>query len=148
MPNIAGLARTCEIFNASKLIIHDKKVLEDPNFVSIAVTSHLWMPIDEVRERDVAKYLLDKKKEGYTVLALEQTANSISLEHFKFPKKICILLGKEKEGIPIDFIQIVDKCIQIPQFGMIRSLNVHVSGAILLWSYVRDQCLEIEEVQD
>ena len=30
----------------------------------------------------------------------------------------------------------LDLCIEIPQYGVIRSLNVHVSGSILLWEYI------------
>lgn len=30
----------------------------------------------------------------------------------------------------------LDLCIEIPQYGIIRSLNVHVSGSILLWEYI------------
>lgn len=48
-----------------------------------------------------------------------------------------LLLGKEKEGIPVQFLHTVDQCIEIPQFGIIRSLNVHVSGAIAIWEFTR-----------
>jgi tRNA guanosine-2'-O-methyltransferase len=50
-----------------------------------------------------------------------------------------LLLGDEKEGIPFELLQILDQCIEIPQFGIIRSLNVHVSGAITLWEYTKQQ---------
>ena len=43
----------------------------------------------------------------------------------------------EKEGIPADIIQLLDVCVEIPQQGVIRSLNVHVSGALLVWEYTR-----------
>jgi tRNA G18 (ribose-2'-O)-methylase SpoU len=50
-----------------------------------------------------------------------------------------LVLGREKEGIPVDIIHILDACVEIPQFGVVRSLNVHVSGAIALWEYTRQQ---------
>lgn len=50
-----------------------------------------------------------------------------------------LVLGREKEGIPVDIIHMLDACIEIPQLGVIRSLNVHVSGAIALWEYTRQQ---------
>ena len=31
----------------------------------------------------------------------------------------------------------LEDCVEIPQFGIVRSLNVHVSGSILLWEYTR-----------
>ena len=58
---------------------------------------------------------------------------------FKFEEKSVIVLGNEKEGIPQDIINLIDNCVIIPQYGNIRSLNVHVSAAIMLWQCV--QCL-------
>lgn len=48
-----------------------------------------------------------------------------------------IFFRNEKEGIPPDLLQQLDVCVEIPQQGIIRSLNVHVSGALLLWEYSR-----------
>jgi len=41
----------------------------------------------------------------------------------------------EKTGIPLEFLQVLDVCVEIPQCGLIRSLNVHVTGAIFVWEY-------------
>jgi tRNA guanosine-2'-O-methyltransferase len=74
------------------------------------------------------------------VVGLEQTSSSVSLANFAFPDQpIVLLLGKEKEGIPVEFLQAVDQCIEIPQLGIIRSLNVHVSGAIAIWEQTRQR---------
>ena len=42
-------------------------------------------------------------------------------------------------GIPVELIQLLDDCVEIPQQGIIRSLNVHVSGAIMIWEYCRQK---------
>lgn len=47
----------------------------------------------------------------------------------------------EREGIPANLIQQLDVCVEIPQQGIIRSLNVHVSGALLIWEYTRQLLL-------
>ena len=50
--------------------------------------------------------------------------------------------SNEKEGIPVDLIGLLDVCVEIPQQGVIRSLNVHVSGALLIWEYRRQQLVK------
>ena len=50
-----------------------------------------------------------------------------------------IVFRNEREGIPVELIQLLDVCVEIPQQGLIRSLNVHVSGALLIWEYTRQQ---------
>ena len=88
-------------------------------------------------KQDLLAWLNEQKKAGYTIVGIEQTSSSQSLSELKFPKKTVLLLGKEKEGIPVQFLQVVDVCVEIPQLGLIRSLNVHVSGAISIWEYTK-----------
>ena len=67
----------------------------------------------------------------------------MSLSEFQYPDRpVVLLLGKEKEGIPVEFLQAVDQCVEIPQLGIIRSLNVHVSGAIAIWEHTRQRLAE------
>ena len=83
------------------------------------------------------KWLKEKKNEGYTIVGIEQTSSSTSLSHYKFASKTVLLLGQEKEGIPVEYLQFVDTCLEVPQLGVIRSLNVHVTGAITIWEYTK-----------
>lgn len=137
LPNLAGLCRTCEIFNASQLVVPTLKIKEDIGFTSISVSSERWMPMIEVAEPDVAAFLKSKKDEGYTLCGLEQTTTSATLGEYEFPEKCVLLLGKERQGVPADLLQMLDVTIEIPQYGITRSLNVHVSGAICIYEYTK-----------
>nr|ABF93471.1 RNA methyltransferase, TrmH family protein, expressed [Oryza sativa Japonica Group] len=139
IPNLAGLTRTCEIFKAVGLAVADKSIIEDKQFRLISVTAEKWLPMMEVPVNSVKVFLEKKRLEGYSVIGLEQTANSKPLDHFSFPSKTVLVLGREKEGIPVDIIHVLDACVEIPQLGIVRSLNVHVSGAIAVWEYTRQQ---------
>ena len=69
---------------------------------------------------------------------LEQTDNSMDLgESTELPSKCVLLLGREKEGIPVELLQEIDCCVEIPQYGVIRSLNVHVSAALAIWEITK-----------
>lgn len=93
-------------------------------------------------------------------MGVEQTANSKCLTEYSFPRRSVLLLGypphsdlvhmlliieflhllvcrNEREGIPAEFLPLLDECVEIPQLGIIRSLNVHVSGALLVWEYTQ-----------
>ncbi|CEJ01490.1 hypothetical protein RMCBS344292_15515 [Rhizopus microsporus] len=137
LPNLAGLCRTCEIFNASLLVVPTLKIKEDIGFTSVSVASERWMPMTEVPESEVAKFLKEKREEGYTICGLEQTTTSATLGEYMFPEKCVLLLGKEKQGVPADLLQMLDVTIEIPQYGITRSLNVHVSGAICIYEYTK-----------
>ena len=115
-------------------------------------TSVLYLKINY--EQGLLLWLLEKKTEGFWIVGLEQTSSSIPLHQIDIPNfvaannKTVLLLGKEKEGIPVQYLQAVDTCVEIPQFGMIRSLNVHVSGAITIWELTRRTRLMQTEKQE
>ncbi|KAG5462097.1 MAG: LOW QUALITY PROTEIN: hypothetical protein BJ554DRAFT_5607 [Olpidium bornovanus] len=79
----------------------------------------------QVPEKDLETYLMSKKDENYTIIGLEQTTNSMRLSDYRFPSK-----SRERDGIPPHLLQLVDQTLEIPQYGVTRSLNVHVSGAL------------------
>lgn len=133
IPNLAGLSRTCEIFGATSLVLPSLAVRTDPNFQNISMTSEHWLETEECRPSDLIAFLGRKRMEDYRIVAIEQSSQSHSLLHYEFPSKCCLVLGNENHGVPAEILHLVDDCIEIPQFGIIRSLNVHVSGSVVLW---------------
>lgn len=143
IPNLAGLSRSCEILGATSLIIPDPAVKEDPQFRAISMTSDKWLQIDAVPPVALIAWLEARRKDGFRILAVEQTAASVPLQSYTFPERFVLVLGNESAGIPPEVLHVVDDCIEIPQNGMIRSLNVHVCGSMVLWEsrrqlYVRN----------
>jgi hypothetical protein len=51
------------------------------------------MNFEEVKEIEIPNYILKMKKLGYSIIGVEQTEYSISIENFNFPEKIILLLG-------------------------------------------------------
>lgn len=58
-------------------------------------------------------------------------------QDFAWPEKTVLVLGREKEGIPAHLLARLQATVEIPQLGLIRSLNVHVSGAIAAYEFTR-----------
>ncbi|KAK2896992.1 hypothetical protein Q8A67_011480 [Cirrhinus molitorella] len=135
--NLGGLCRTCEIFGAKALVLDSLRHINDKQFQALSVSSELWLPMLEVKPAELSDFLQLKKREGYWVIGVEQTSNSQSLQDYMFPERSLLLLGNEREGIPANLLQLVDVCVEIPQHGVTRSLNVHVSAALLVWEYTR-----------
>ncbi|XP_018009244.1 uncharacterized protein LOC108666825 [Hyalella azteca] len=135
--NLGGLCRTCEVMGAKLLTLPSLALLRDQAFVGLSLSAHNWIPLVEVKTNDVKTYLRDQKLAGYTIIAVEQTAHSVSLANFSFPARSLLLLGNEREGLPCSLLQEVDACIEIPQFGVTRSLNAHVAGSLCLWQYAQ-----------
>jgi tRNA G18 (ribose-2'-O)-methylase SpoU len=79
------------------------------------------------------------KESGYSIIAIEQVDNSISLLDYDFRKhlKTALIFGNEIKGISDEILPHLDECIEIPQFGTKHSLNVSVSAGIVLWQFLQ-----------
>ena len=132
MPNLGGLARTCEIFGVGKLVLPSPDVAKDATFQALAVTADEWVPLDFCPPERTAELLLRLRSEGYTIAALEQSSESVVLGSKPLPARTALLIGNERNGVAPELLAMVDVIIEIEQYGMIRSLNAHVSSSILI----------------
>lgn len=75
------------------------------------------------------------KNDGFRVLAIEQAEGSTSLPNLKLQpnQKYAVVLGNEVKGVQQSVVDACDGCIEIPQFGTKHSLNVSVTGGIIIW---------------
>ncbi len=81
------------------------------------------------------------QQNGYTVFAIEQADESISLEQFDVAayNKIAVVFGNEVEGVQTEVINACNGCIEIPQLGTKHSLNVATAAGVILWKLVEHQ---------
>jgi tRNA G18 (ribose-2'-O)-methylase SpoU len=79
------------------------------------------------------------KSNGYTVLAIEQAAGSTLLPdlHLEKSLKYAVVFGNEVKGVQQSVVDMCDGCIEIPQFGTKHSLNVSVTGGIIIWEFFK-----------
>ena len=79
------------------------------------------------------------RSEGYTIISVEQTVNSVSLEKFSpefdKDKKYALIFGNEVDGVDQRVVDASDMTLEIPQFGTKHSLNVSVSVGVILWHF-------------
>ena len=73
--------------------------------------------------------------EGYTVYAVEQAHDSVTLEEVaeKVEPKIAVVLGHEVFGVQQEVIDNCSQCIEIPQYGTKHSMNVSVTAGIVMY---------------
>lgn len=79
------------------------------------------------------------KENGYTVFSIEQAVGSTLLPDLELDKdkKYAVILGNEVKGVQQSVVDVCDGCIEIPQYGTKHSLNVSVTGGIIIWEFFR-----------
>lgn len=75
----------------------------------------------------------------WTLCAVEQTHQSISLERFEVDpsRKYALVLGHEVYGVDQAVVDACHHSIELPQFGTKHSLNVAVTAGIAIWHFAR-----------
>lgn len=86
-----------------------------------------------------AQVISDLKRQGYTIIAIEQTTQSTPLHQFtpQKDKKYCLVFGNEVDGVSDESIELADIALEIPQSGTKHSLNISVCVGIVTWDLFR-----------
>lgn len=74
---------------------------------------------------------------GYRVLAVEQVEGAEMLDRFS-PQpgvKYALVFGNEVFGVSQEAVDRSDGAVEIPQAGTKHSINVSVSGGVVLWKF-------------
>jgi tRNA G18 (ribose-2'-O)-methylase SpoU len=132
--NIGSVFRTSDAFLIDRILlcgITAQPPHKDIHKTALGATESVdWQYYPETS--DAVKQL---KKEGYAVVAVEQTVESITLETFPFGKdnKYAFIFGHEIRGVQQDIVDLSDMSLDIPQFGTKHSLNISVCVGMVLW---------------
>lgn len=68
---------------------------------------------------------------GVQIVAIEQDDTSLPYTEIDYTAPVALLLGNETYGVLPETLKLVDKIAEIPMWGINKSLNVIVSGAIV-----------------
>ena len=85
------------------------------------------------RSRSLPRTIASLKRQGYSVLALEQHPDSVEYDSFRPSGKVALIVGNEVSGIGEDILRRADTVLEIPMHGAKNSLNVSVAAGIALY---------------
>lgn len=79
------------------------------------------------------------RADGWQVYAVEQVEGAVMLDAFRAEsgEKYALVFGNEALGVDQQAVDLCDGAIEIPQAGTKHSLNVSVSGGVVLWNFFR-----------
>ncbi len=134
--NIGSIFRTSDAFRIKELYLCgitatppnreiSKSALGATESVKWQYFAETTMAVDQLREQ------------GYKIIAVEQAVGSIVLEEFEpdLSMPFALIFGNEVSGVSDEIMEMVDACIEIPQFGTKHSFNVSVTAAIVLYHF-------------
>ncbi|MEE2786910.1 MAG: TrmH family RNA methyltransferase [Myxococcota bacterium] len=93
----------------------------------------LAIPVEGVE--DVAALVRLARLGHYQIVAIQQTAGSVPYHQADYPPQPLFVVGSEDAGMPKALLEAADLVVEIPQFGLIDSLNVATASTVVLFHW-------------
>ena len=127
--NVGSLFRTADGAGLEKLwLCGITGIPPSPQISKTALGAEKSIPWEfHARARNCIEHL---KAEGWQIVLLEQTPQSLPYSEFCPKERVCLVVGNEVSGVEEDLLPLCDQAIEIPMSGLKISLNVAVAFGI------------------
>ena len=135
--NVGSAFRTADAFGVDKIYLGGIcPVPPSPELHKVALGAEEVVPFEQVQ--DVVSLVKRLQADGYQVVAVEQTVNSVKLDTFQREpgQKYALVFGNEVAGVQQEVVDACNFSLEIPQQGTKHSLNVSVSIGVVMWAVV------------
>ena len=134
--NLAAVLRTSDAVG-----ILDAHAVTDPGVLSrnpnAGAGSKRWV---KVRRHDTVGQGIDAlRAQGFRLIAAHPDPDAKDFRDIDYTQPTALVLGAELEGLDQATIDACDETIVIPMLGMVQSLNVSVSAALILYEAQRQR---------
>lgn len=130
--NASALMRHCDAFGVQELHTVETLCKFSPN-ASIVRGTDKW--VDVRRHASTGEAVAALKGAGYRIVATTPHREDATPETFDVGRgPFALVFGTEHAGISDEVIASADEFLRIPMCGMVESLNVSASAAILIYT--------------
>ncbi|OGG54446.1 hypothetical protein A3D62_01980 [Candidatus Kaiserbacteria bacterium RIFCSPHIGHO2_02_FULL_49_11] len=136
--NVGSIFRTADAAGISKIFLTgytpaplDRFLREAKSIAKVALGAEKTVPWEKVL--NLGALLNRLKKDGYSIVAVEQSKRSKDYRTWKGRGKAALIFGNEVRGLSSAVLQHSNLCIEIPMQGSKESLNVSVAAGIILF---------------
>ncbi|NOZ93332.1 MAG: TrmH family RNA methyltransferase, partial [Acidobacteria bacterium] len=129
--NVGSLVRTAHAVAATEVVLVGSRVWN----VEAARTAELYTNVLHLPD-DPHALLRHLECRSWSLVAVELDPRAVSLFEAEYPERPCFLLGAELGGVPSELLDAAPVIVQIPQWGLVPSLNLAVAGSIVVYDYL------------
>lgn len=140
--NVGAIFRTADAVGIDKIYLTgwtprptDKFGRIQKDIAKSALGAETWIPWEY--KKTLIPLITTLKKEGYTIVAIEQDKRAFDYRKIKTTDKVVIILGPEVTGLPKKILDKCDLIAEIPMYGKKESLNVSVACGIALFRILK-----------
>ena len=132
--NYGSLLRLADSIGCAKVIfVGEQEAVSSRKIEKTAGNSFKSMPFEFVMPDELKNAL----SSDYSLVAIETAERSSNLYTTTLPKNIAFVVGSEKHGVDLAFLEQCDQIVHVPLTGNCTSLNVSHAAAIAMFEWLR-----------
>ncbi len=131
--NVGSLLRTVDAFGVKKIIFGGSPIeMNKKTWNASRATENV---VDFKQVEDTVCEIKNYKEEGYRVIALETTDESVPLNKLKNDtnQHTVLIVGSERHGVRKELLDLSDEVYHIEMYGQNSSMNVVQATSIALY---------------
>ena len=138
--NIGSIFRLADAVAAKEIILcGGSETPPSSRIHKAAVGTEEWVDWRYEIEIENALKALRDREPRIKIIAIEQDLRAISLSQLSISTlPVSIVVGHETEGVSKEALDLADVIVEIPMWGVNKSLNVVVSTGIVLYKLLED----------
>lgn len=136
--NVSAVMRTCDAVGIQDIYILNNRIPPQKKWGHrSSSTASRWLTIHQFT--NAYDCFGEVKKKYERVLAGMLSKDSIDVYEMDLTQPTALVFGNESFGISDDLRPFIDGSFMIPQFGVIKSLNISVACAVTLYEALRQK---------
>lgn len=135
--NIGSIFRLADAVAVQKLYLCGETLTPpNPRIKKASISTWKWVEWEYCKSAVNALLQLRAQSPGLKAVAVEQDPRSHRLDQVKYELPLALIVGNETYGISKDVLGMADMIVELPMFGVNKSLNVMVSCGIVLYRII------------
>ena len=140
--NVGAIIRLADAVAAREVILCGKTEFPPNTRIhKAAVGTEAWVAWRYFADAKTAITKLQETNPKLKVMAVEQDSRSASISNFKFQisnlQPVAVVVGHETEGVSKEVLELADMIVEIPMWGVNKSLNVVVATAVMAYKLLK-----------
>jgi tRNA (guanosine-2'-O-)-methyltransferase len=135
--NASAVIRTCDAAG----ILYLDLISPNPELLrfneAISTRADKWLEIGV--HPTPAECFEPLKRAGFEIVATHLQKDAVPYTEVDLARPVALVFGSESEGISDESLAFADKVVRIPMLGMVQSLNLSVSVAVMLYEALRQR---------
>lgn len=142
--NVGSIFRLADAVAAEKVILCGA-TLTPPNsrIKKASINTTGW--VNWEYEKNAIDAVGKLKEQGVNIVTVEQDPRSKPFYKVAYQFPLAIVVGNETTGISREVLDLADTIVELPMWGVNKSLNVMVSCGIILYEIMKEQFSALED---